>query len=408
MDRITELRQKRAGIVENMRALLDAAAAESRDLNADENQNYQNMEAELGTLEAQIAREERVSGLEADLRQSANGGRNPGRDRQPGGRDTRTARANETEEYRDAFLRFLVSGQPEQGLVREQRDVLGLGLGSANGYGSYLAPTALERVLVNEITQENVLRQIADVRTSATDVDIPIANAHPTAYLVAEGASITASSPTFTRKQMKAYKLAALSYVTWEALEDIFLNYEGFIRDEFAAAFAAKEENLLVKGTGSNQPGGIEAEGTSAFNAAAAAAITADELLNLVYAVEAKYRKKGAFVMNDATVLAIRKLKTSSEQQYIWQPGLQAGQPDRLLGYPIYTSSEVDVMGAGKKPIFFGDFKKLRIQDRSGLYIQRLNEVAATTGQVGFVAHRRTDSHVIVPAAIKYITMKAS
>jgi len=406
MDRITELRQKRAGIVENMRALLDAAAAESRDLNADENQNYQNMETELGQLEAQITREERVAGLEEELRQSANGSRNPGRDRQPGGRDNRTARANESDEYRDAFLRFLVSGTPEQGLITERRDVLGLGLGSSNGYGSYLAPVALERVLVNELTQQNVLRQIADVRTSATDVDIPVASTHTTAYLVAEGASITASNPTFSRIQMKAYKLAALSYVTWEALEDIFLNYEGFIRDDFAAAFAAKEEYYLVKGTGSSQPGGIEAEGTSALTSSTANKITADELFQLVYSVDAKYRQNGSFVMKDATLLAIRTLKDGNSQ-YIWQPGLQAGQPDRLLGFPIYTSSEVDGLAASKKPIFFGDFKKLRIQDRAGLYIQRLNEVAATTGQVGFVAHRRTDSHVIVPAAIKYITMHA-
>ena len=407
MDRITELRQKRAGIVENMRALLDAAAAETRDLNADENQNYQNMEAELSSLEAQIAREERVAGLEEELRQSANGSRNPGRDRQPGGRDNRNARVNESDEYRDAFLRFLVSGQVEQGLVRgEQRDVLGLGLGSGNGYGSYLAPVALERALVNEITQQNVLRRIADVRTSATDVDIPVASTHTTAYLVSEGASITASTPAFSRVQMKAYKLAALSYVTWEALEDIFLNYEGFIRDDFAAAFAAKEEYYLVKGTGSSQPGGIETEGTSALTAAAANKITADELFQLVYSVDAKYRQNGAFVMKDASLLAIRTLKDGNSQ-YIWQPGLQAGQPDRLLGFPIYTSSEVDGLAASKKPIFFGDFKKLRIQDRAGLYIQRLNEVAATTGQVGFVAHRRTDSHVIVPAAIKYITMHA-
>jgi HK97 family phage major capsid protein len=116
--------------------------------------------------------------------------------------------------------------------------------------------------------------------------------------------------------------------------------------------------------------------------AASATALTADELLDLLYAVNQKYRARGSWLMNDSTVLLLRKLK-ASDNQYIWQPGMVEGQPDRLLGRPVFTSDTMPAAAAGKKAVLFGDFKRYRILDRKGLYFQRLNEIAATSGQVG-------------------------
>ena len=128
---------------------------------------------------------------------------------------------------------------------------------------------------------------------------------------------------------------------------------------------------------------GYPVEVAVGVTAASATAITADELISLVYSLKAPYRSKAKFLMNDATVAAIRKLKDLNGV-YVWQPALTAGEPDRLLGYPLYTSPKVPTMAAGARVIAFGDFSCYWIADRAGRTIKRLNELFATNGQVGF------------------------
>jgi HK97 family phage major capsid protein len=251
----------------------------------------------------------------------------------------------------------------------------------------------MERALLDEIRKQNVIRQLADVRSSGSDIEIPFATAHTKAYLVAEGAAFTASKPDFDKKAMKAYKVGALAYITTEALQDMFLDMEAWIRDDFGYAFADLEEEHFLTGTGAT--------------AAAVAAITADELLDLLYAVNQKYRARGSWLMADSTILKLRKLK-GNDGQYLWQPGLVAGQPDILLSHPLYTSDTMPAAEAGKKAVLFGDFKRYRILDRKGLYFQRLNEIAALNGQVGFLAYRRYDGALLNTDAIKTLTMKSA
>ena len=111
--------------------------------------------------------------------------------------------------------------------------------------------------------------------------------------------------------------------------------------------------------------------------------------------------------MNDSTVAAIRKLKDLNGA-YMWQPSVQAGQPDRLLGYEIYTSPYVPTIAAGALAIAFGDFQNYWIADRAGRTVQRLNELYATNGQVGYVATERVDGKVILAEGIQLLKMKAS
>lgn len=108
--------------------------------------------------------------------------------------------------------------------------------------------------------------------------------------------------------------------------------------------------------------------------------------------------------MNDSTVAALRKLKDGNGQ-YLWQPSVQAGQPDKLLGYDIYTSPYVPVMAAGAYAIAYGDFQNYWIADRTGRTVQRLNELYSTNGQVGFVATERVDGKIILPEGIQLLKM---
>lgn len=141
--------------------------------------------------------------------------------------------------------------------------------------------------------------------------------------------------------------------------------------------------------------------------AASATAITADELISLVYALNSPYRRNAKFLLNDATVSAIRKLKDQNGA-YLWQPSIQAGQPDRLLGYELYTSPYVPAVAAGALTVAFGDFMNYWIGDRAGRTVQRLNELYATNGQIGYVATERVDGKVILPEGIQLLQMKTA
>jgi HK97 family phage major capsid protein len=110
------------------------------------------------------------------------------------------------------------------------------------------------------------------------------------------------------------------------------------------------------------------------------------------------------FVTNDDTVKAIRKLKDGNGQ-YIWQPAVQEGAPDRILGRPIYTSTFMPTMAAGAKAVAFGDFSYYWIADRQSRTFQRLNEMFATTGQVGFIATQRIDGKLTLPEAVQVLQM---
>jgi HK97 family phage major capsid protein len=102
------------------------------------------------------------------------------------------------------------------------------------------------------------------------------------------------------------------------------------------------------------------------------------------------------------TVSALRKLKDSNGQ-FLWQPSVQAGQPDRLLGYPIYTSPYAPAVATGALPVAFGDFSNFWIADRMGRTVQRLNELYAGNGQIGFIATERVDGKVILSEGIQLL-----
>ena len=137
-----------------------------------------------------------------------------------------------------------------------------------------------------------------------------------------------------------------------------------------------------------------------------ATAITLDNLLDLIYALKAPYRKNAKFLMKDTTVSAIRKLK-DNQGQYLWQPSLTAGTPDTILGRPVRTSAYMPAIAASAKTIAFGDFSYYWIADRQGRSFKRLNELYAATGQVGFKATQRVDGKLILAEAVKVLQMKA-
>ena len=134
--------------------------------------------------------------------------------------------------------------------------------------------------------------------------------------------------------------------------------------------------------------------------------ISADDIVTLIYSLKRPYRKNAAFIMNDSTIAAIRKLKDGNGA-YIWQPSYQANEPDKICGYSVYTSTFAPELEKGKPAIAFGDFSYYNIGDRGTRSFQELRELFAGNGMIGYVAKERVDGKLILPEAVQILHVKA-
>ena len=275
--------------------------------------------------------------------------------------------------------------------------------------GGYLVPEEMETDIVNGLEDENIVRKLATkVQTSGLH-KINIAATKPAALWVEEGGQLTFGDGTFDQVSLDAHKLHVGIKVTEELLYDAAFNLEKYITEEFTRALANAEEDAFLNGDGVNKPTGIfdSKKGGELGVTTKAQTITADELIDLVYSLDRPYRKKAAFILNDATVAQIRKLKDVNGA-YIWQPSLKDGEPDRLLGYPAYTSAFAPKAEKGKFAVAFGDFSYYKIGDRGNRSFQDLKELFAGNGMVGFLGKERVDGILVLREAVKLLKIGAT
>ena len=396
---ILELREKRAKAWEAAKAFLDSRRNEKGILSAEDDATYTKMEQEITDLGKEIARQERQEALEAELSRPT---ATPLTGKPLGGSvDERTGRA--TDEYRSNFWNLMRTKSPMPQVV----DALRIG---SDTEGGYLVPDEYDRTLVEALQEENIFRSLAHIiRTASGERKIPVVSSKGTASWIEEGGAFPESDDTFGQVTIGAYKLGTTIKVSEELLNDSVFDLENYIAREFARRIGTKEEEAFFTGDGSGKPLGVLADKGGAeigVTAASATAITSDELLDLYYSLFSPYRKKAVWVVNDSTIKAIRKLKDNNGQ-YLWQPGLIANAPDTILGRPVKTSAFMPSIAAGAKSIIFGDFNYYWIADRQGRTFKRLNELYATTGQVGFLASQRVDGKLILPEALKVLKQKA-
>lgn len=393
---IIEMREKRAKLWNTMEGFLDTHRNDKGVLSAADDATYSAMEQDLNDLSNEIRRMERRDAMEAELNKPV-GKPLTQTPESSGMTETKSSRASNA--YKEDFGRHLRGKAPIHNVLSE----------SVDADGGYLVPEEFENQIIVGLDEANVIRSLAKVITTHHDRKIPIAVGHSTATWTAENAAFTESNPTFGQKQIDAFKLTDLIRVSVELLQDAAFPLEQYIANEFARAFGIAEEQAFCVGTGVNQPTGIftASGGAVGVTSASATAITVDEIISLVYALKSPYRRNAKFLMNDATVSLLRKLKDNNGA-YLWQPSVQAGQPDKLLGYDLYTSPYVPTVEAGAFAIAFGDFQNYWIGDRAGRTVQRLNELYATNGQVGYVATERVDGKVILAEGIQLLQMKAA
>ena len=398
MSEILKLLEKRAKAWDAAKAFLDAKRNNDGLLSAEDTATYEKMEANVVALGHEIERLERQAAIDAELNKVVG---KPITNDPTKNTEAKTGRASN--EYKKAFWNAMRSQKPKY----EVLDALQIGTDTEGGY---LVPDEFERTLVEALEEENIFRSLANViTTSSGDRKIPVVASKGTASWVDEEGVIPESDDNFGQVSIGAYKLATLMKVSEELLNDSAFDLEDYISREFARRIGNKEEEAFFTGDGAGKPTGILADTGGAqvgVTAAATGAVTLDEVLDLFYSLKAPYRNRAVFVLNDATVKAIRKLKDGSGQ-YLWQPSIQAGTPDTILNRPLYTSAYMPVMEASAKSIVFGDFSYYWVADRQGRVFKRLNELYATTGQVGFLATQRVDGKLILPEAIKVLQQRA-
>lgn len=402
MNKILELREKRAKAWDATKAFLDTKRGTDGLISAEDENTYNKMEADVVALGKEIDRLEKQAVIDAELNAPT---ANPLTSK-PATQNTDKKTGRSSDEYKSAFWNAMRTRAGE-GLDPIVRNSLQVGTDTEGGY---LVPDEFERTLVQALEEENIFRRLAKViTTSSGDRKIPVVASKGTASWIDEEGAIPESDDSFGQVSIGAYKLGTMIKVSEELLNDSVFKLEPYISTEFARRIGNKEEEAFFIGDGSGKPTGILAATGGAqlgITTASATAITIDEVIDLFYSLKAPYRNKATFIMNDATVKAIRKLK-DGQGQYIWQPSLQANTPDTILNRPLHTSAYVPAIASAAKTIAFGDFSYYWVADRQGRVFKRLNELFAVTGQVGFVATQRVDGKLILPEAIKVLQQKA-
>ena len=399
MKKILELREKRAKAWEAAKAFLDSKRGGDGLLSAEDTAAYEKMEQEVVDLGKEIERLERQAAIDAELNKPVS---EPITNKPNNNPDGEEKKGRATDKYKKTFWNAM-----RRKNFYDVENALQVGTDSEGGY---LVPDEFEHTLVEALEEENFFRSIATViRTSSGDRKIPVVATKGTASWIDEEGAYPESDDSFGQVSIGAYKVATMLKVSDELLNDSVFDLEAYISKEFGRRIGAKEEEAFFTGDGKGKPTGIfnAAGGASDGVTTAAANITFDDVMDLFYAVKSPYRKKAVWVLNDTTVKALRKLKDNNGN-YIWQPSVQAGQPDMILNRPYHTSAYVPEVAAGAKVMAFGDFSYYWIADRQGRSFKRLNELFAANGQVGFLASQRVDGKLILSEAVKTMAIKGS
>ena len=401
MSKILELREKRAKAWDAAKQFLDAKRGADGMLSEEDTATYNKMEQDVMNLGKEIERLERQVAIDAELSKATS---TPltGKPGAKMGKDEKEKSGRASDEYKGSFWNAMRVKAPMPSVLNALQE-------GTDSEGGYLVPDEFERTLVEALEEENVFRTLAHViRTSSGDRKIPVVASKGSASWVDEEGAYQESDDAFSQVSIGAYKLGTMIKVSEELLADSVFDLEAYISKEFARRIGAREEESFFNGDGKGKPLGILAAAGGAevgVTAASATAITADEVIDLFYSLKAPYRKNAVWLLNDATVKQIRKLKDTTGQ-YLWQPSLVAGTPDTILGRPVKTSAFMPTAAAGAKTIAFGDFKYYWIADRQGRTFKKLSELYAANGQVGFMGTQRVDGKLVLPEAVKVLQQK--
>jgi HK97 family phage major capsid protein len=388
-----KLREDRANIWEGIKADLDIAAAESRSLTAEEDAKFAAASADLDAID------ERIKSLEgAELRAVEHDQRLAEIESRAG---IKAIADPPTEDDAAARVRAFCRGEIRS-MEFEMRDIAPLNtLGTTDG-GDLVPVSFINRLTDYMRENSGVLRTNPTQITSATGgntLEIPIITGVSSAVITAEKNPFTESEPTFSKYQMGAYKYGLMMYLTREMVEDSGVDLLGFLAKQAGQALGNAFGKDLLDGGGTTEPWGVLTQSTKGVDGAdaTAGAITADNLIDLYYSVIEPYRNSSScyWLMRDATIGAIRKLKNTVDGTYLFQPSLVAGTPDQLLGKPIVTDPNMPGIAVDVKSVMFGDFSSYWVRTVGGIRFDRDDSVGFANDVITYRAAMRGDGVLV-------------
>ena len=388
MTNLQNLIEKRAKAWEGAKAFVESKKDKDGLLKEEDVQTYNEMEAKIAQFSSEIERVSRMEQMEKELSKPMNTPLTG----KPMAEKMQSEKEQKNAMHKDAMLKALRSNFRQVDNVLQEK---------VDADGGYLVPEEYDNRLIQSLEGENIMRQLGHTLTTSGDHKINIAATTPAAAWIDEGGQLTFGEATFKQTLLDAHKLHVAIKVTEELLYDSAFNLENYILEQFGKALANAEEDAFLNGDGTGKPTGVFHQTNGGTYLTEVATLKADDIINLIHALKRPYRKGAVFILNDKTIAAIRKLKDNNGA-YMWQPSYQVGEPDRLLGYPVYTSQF-----APENKIAFGDFSYYNIGDRGTRSFKQLTELFAGNGMIGFVAKERVDGKLILKEAVQILPIKA-
>lgn len=394
------LTDKRAKLEHSIRALLERAESEKRELDASETQQLETMGHDSDALRSQI---DTILKIGADMEATDAAMNDVGHRMVPEATDL----ATQFRQLRDGDVKKIE-------MRGTQEELRALSKGTATAGGHTVKTTFIGQLYEHLVESASMLRAGATVWNTDTGetIDVPITTAHGTAALVAEAGTIPQGDPAFNKRQLGAYKYGDLILVPNELLTDTSVNLEGYLARQAGRAVGNAFGQHLITGTGSAQPAGIVTLATlgATSGTGVAGAPTFDNLIDLYYSVIPPYRNSpdASWLIRDATAAGLRKLKDSSGR-YLWEPSVLPGTPDTILGKAVYTDPNIAATAVNAKSVLFGDMSAYIVRMVNNIRYERSDEFKFDTDVVAFRCLIRGDGILLdQTGAVKYFVGAAT
>ncbi len=414
---IRKLREQQAKIVADARERLEEITDETpaeRVLELE--QQFDRAMEEHDTIEKKIDRLQKLSDAEDRLNEADP--RRPGGDGEAPGEES-----EEAPSYRDAFAKAISFGMSalspaERQVMSDARaelpEEIRAQTSGTDASGGYTVPTEFSGEIDRAMAAWGPLWDadiVQELNTSnGRRIEWPtVDDTAKTGRIKAENASVDddgTDDVVFGQKLLDAYVYdTGMVKVPIELLQDSAFNIEGLLNDLFGERLGRTANTILTTGTGSAQPNGVVTASTLGKTAASNAAITADELIDLLHSVDPAYRAspRSRWMFNDTTMAAVRKLK-DGQGNYLWQMGdVRVGEPAQILGHPYSVNQAMANIATVAKTVLFGDFSKYIVRKVLGFQVLTLRERYAESFQIGLVGFKRFDGELINTAAVKHL-----
>lgn len=376
----------------------------------DKQKKYDDLVNKIDALDGDLDRQQKVLDLQAKSKQTI-------QDRADKNGISADEAEHQIHQEKAAYASWLRGGMSAlneeqrsavQARIDSPKNAMSTGQGSEGGY---LTADEIAPGISQALKAHGGMRELATVVPTATGSTIPWPTANATAEQgewLAENTEAGDEDTTFGVRNIDTHMVSSkVIAVPFQLLQDTQFDLESYINEQIGMRIGRTSEDAFINGSGTSMPHGILADTTAGKvgGSGQTSIITLEDLIDLEHSVDPAYRRSAqcGFMMNDSTIKVVKKLK-DTQGRPLWLPGMEASEPNTILGKPYATNQHIPTMAANAKSVLFGDFSKYIVRDVSQMLFFRFTDSAySRKGQVGFLAFMRTGGRCIdVGGAVKY------